>query len=405
MGVFKRGKFYAYDFMFDGKRYQGSTKTTSKELAVKAERQVRTNLEQGFNGVEARPKFKPFMEAAAEWKEQSQSEWKPRTLIMHRCNLVHLTAYFENKLLNEIKVSDLRLYRNHRLTQVSDLTGRVPERSTINLEVATLRHILKRNKLWHRVVEGSDFSDLTVEDSIGKYLTDEECNKLLAAAKEVESLNAHTAMALSLLTGVRFDELRNLKWENINFDRLTLQVTKSKTKKGRGRIVNLAPPAVDLLREWRSRFPMAIAKSYVFPAQSRIRGGSRVYTPVFSRPMSRMDRIWDQIREKAGVECRWHDLRHTCVSRMAESGASNQLLIAMFGWSSPKMLEVYAHLRESRKSDAVTTGIGNWAIFQSGKPAVTADLITVDYQGVIHTFTSFADLAVWAGEKQAEVAA
>ena len=40
----KRGNYYYYDFMIDGKRYRGSTKTTDKKLAEKIAGTIKTDI-------------------------------------------------------------------------------------------------------------------------------------------------------------------------------------------------------------------------------------------------------------------------------------------------------------------------------------------------------------------------
>ena len=51
-------------------------------------------------------------------------------------------------------------------------------------------------------------------------------------------------------------------------------------------------------------------------------------------------------RTRAGLEAvRWHDLRHTFASWLAAEGASDRVLQAAGGWSSPRMVARYAHLR------------------------------------------------------------
>jgi hypothetical protein len=57
--------------------------------------------------------------------------------------------------------------------------------------------------------------------------------------------------------------------------------------------------------------------------------------------------------KKAGIKCRWHDLRHSSVSRTGEGGASDQTLLALYGWMSRKMLETYSHTRIEAKRQAV----------------------------------------------------
>ena len=53
MAVHPKGKggIYWYDFRFAGQRHQGSTKTTSRTVALRAEEQRRRELEVGYNNV------------------------------------------------------------------------------------------------------------------------------------------------------------------------------------------------------------------------------------------------------------------------------------------------------------------------------------------------------------------
>ena len=54
------------------------------------------------------------------------------------------------------------------------------------------------------------------------------------------------------------------------------------------------------------------------------------------------------------MECRWHDLRHSCASRLAAGGATDQTLQALLGWMNPKMIERYSHVRAEAKRKAVS---------------------------------------------------
>ncbi len=55
----------------------------------------------------------------------------------------------------------------------------------------------------------------------------------------------------------------------------------------------------------------------------------------------------------AGVSCRWHDLRHTFISRCGENGIADQTLLALAGQLSRKVLERYSHARNESKRAAV----------------------------------------------------
>jgi hypothetical protein len=52
MSLFKRGKFWWYEFWFASRRIRESTKTGSKTVAKAAEQQRRRELEEGFNDLE-----------------------------------------------------------------------------------------------------------------------------------------------------------------------------------------------------------------------------------------------------------------------------------------------------------------------------------------------------------------
>jgi hypothetical protein len=81
---------------------------------------------------------------------------------------------------------------------------------------------------------------------------------------------------------------------------------------------------------------------------------------------------WESARKAAGVACRFHDLRHTFISRLAESQASDSTVMALAGHVSRAMMERYSHIRMEAKRRAVDTLTGadfepgvaqNWAQF------------------------------------------
>jgi integrase len=62
---------------------------------------------------------------------------------------------------------------------------------------------------------------------------------------------------------------------------------------------------------------------------------------------------WAQALQTAGItDCRFHDLRHSCASYLAMSGASLVEIAAVLGHKTLQMVQRYAHL-----SDAHTAGV------------------------------------------------
>jgi integrase len=59
------------------------------------------------------------------------------------------------------------------------------------------------------------------------------------------------------------------------------------------------------------------------------------------------------LRKLSGVKCRFHDLRHTVATKMAENGVPESTMLALLGHMSRQMLERYSHIRLMAKRDAM----------------------------------------------------
>ena len=72
---------------------------------------------------------------------------------------------------------------------------------------------------------------------------------------------------------------------------------------------------------------------------------------------------WKSLRKAAGLEwLRFHDLRHTSITTLAESGLGDQVIMDIAGHVSPKMLKHYSHIHLKAKQSAVE------ALESLGKP-------------------------------------
>ena len=79
-----------------------------------------------------------------------------------------------------------------------------------------------------------------------------------------------------------------------------------------------------------------------------------LYDLDFSRPGSEWKSAWSAACKSAKVRYRWHDLRHTFVSRLAENPAvSEQTIMALAGHVSKSMLFRYSHIRQAAKQVAI----------------------------------------------------
>jgi hypothetical protein len=80
-------------------------------------------------------------EAAVEWVELKKLTLAPKSLRIEHDNLKHILPYFAKRLLCHVEPRDIAAYQKARLSE-----GASPK--TINLEIGTLRAILRRFGHW-----------------------------------------------------------------------------------------------------------------------------------------------------------------------------------------------------------------------------------------------------------------
>ena len=168
------------------------------------------------------------------------------------------------------------------------------------------------------------------------------------------------ALVLALATGLRLDELRLLKWAQVDLVNDAVRVGKSKTPNGTGRAVPLNLAAVASFKDWATQFPDRKLSHYVFPAERVGFSGHDEIPQVFdtdpTKPIGSWKVAWTTAREASGVSCRWHDLRHTTVTRLLERGVPFAVVATIMGWSpgtTVRMAKRYSHTGDSAQRQAM----------------------------------------------------
>ncbi len=136
----------------------------------------------------------------------------------------------------------------------------------------------------------------------------------------------------------------------IDFESRYLTVGHSKTEAGEGRTIPLNAALFDCLvqyaRWYSERFGEIKQDWFVLPF-----GKSKQLDP--TRPITTLKTAWNTVRERAGVNGRWHDARHTLITELAESGAGDQTIMDIAGHVSRQMLARYSHIRMKAKRRAL----------------------------------------------------
>ncbi len=361
--LYQRGqqKIWWYRFRFAGRIVHESAKTMSKTVAREAERARRRQFEETWNRIEKRTLPPRFDQAASAWLAEVRPHLAERTQDIYGVALdCHLVPELGSLLLCDLSAEVIARYQAKR--KAENASAR-----TLNKELQVLRQILRRHKLWANLQGDVKFE--RESEGIGKALAREEEKKLLSACESNQLL--HTAVTLALNTGLRKNEIRTLQWNQIDLFKKELTVGKAKTEGGSGRLIPLNPLAFAALVKWAGRFPDAKPEDYVFPACEaagieREHPDNERIDP--SKPIKSWRSAWRAALKRAGLTIRFHDLRHTCITKLAESLTSDQTIMAIAGHVSRKMVEHYSHIRTDAKRVALDliAQAPNPAIIQAG---------------------------------------
>jgi integrase len=350
MSVYRRGEVWWYKFRFAGQMIRESSKSESKTVARDAERARRREMEGSFNSI-SKPRTAQLCSTAADtWLKAKIAHLSPRSVIIERANLKHINPYFARVLLCDISADDIAHYQASRLEQ-----GAAPK--TVNLEVGTLRAILRKNRLWASIQP--DVRMLRAREDIGRAISRDEETALLEACRASRSRSLYPAVLIALNTCMRYSELRLLRWGQVDLNACTLIVGQSKTASGTGRVLPLNDRAVAILGFWASLFPKRQADHFVFPAERYGASGDGlavVYDSDPTRPIGRWKEAWESAKVRAGVVCRFHDLRHTGCTRMLEAGVPFSVVATIMGWSpstTVRMSRRYGHIGQNSQRQAV----------------------------------------------------
>jgi integrase len=300
----------------------------------------------GWNKIKKRVLSPTFERAADEWLEAVKPHLADRTQDIYdvaiRC---HLKPALGRLLLCDVDAQEIGGYQARRKKEKAGAR-------TLNKELQVLRQILRKHKLWSALQGEVRFE--REPGSIGKALTPEQESALLVATEE--NLLLHTVTTLALNTALRKNEIRTLRWAQIDLFKRILTVGSSKTKGSSGRVVPLNTPAFNSLVRWAARFPEAKPDEYLFPACESARLDCKHPNTANidpSRPIKSWRTAWRQTLKDTKLEIRFHDLRHTCITKLSESQASEQTIMAIAGHLSRAMLEHYSHIRMAAKRAAL----------------------------------------------------
>lgn len=250
-----------------------------------------------------------------------------------------LAAHFGRKQLRSITHGDILHFRTQRLdTKVKFKFSPSRERSiaTVNRELATLRRMLTiaHREGWilkHPFLGSDTIISPADEKKRTRVLTrDEEARLLDACDGPRTRLKAIIICALD--TGMRRGEILKLRWRDVNLEtkRIHIQAMNTKTLSAR-----LVPISSRLIAELKS-LPQRDPSSRVFGITDTVK------------------RSWATAKGIAGIEdLRFHDLRHTCATRLVQGGFPIAEVSRILGHASVVTTFRYANVDDTTLDRAV----------------------------------------------------
>ena len=186
--------------------------------------------------------------------------------------------------------------------------------------------------------------------------------EMSAILSRIVPLAVRVMVVVAATTALRRSEMRGLRWDDVDFDGLWLQLrrgvvrmdeTKLKTLASR-KGVPMIPELADTLAEWRRRTPYPMESDWVFA--SPFTNGKRPYWP----DSALKDHIQPAVRA-AGITKRvgWHTFRHSLATLLGQRKEDVKTVQELLRHANSKItLDVYQQAGSEQKRNALSSMSG-----------------------------------------------
>lgn len=333
MSVYKpaRSPYFHFDFVWQGRRFHGSTGCKTKREAVAHEDRERRKAREGGN--EKPPVTLDEACGLYQDKTEDQPSWRDTRRIMHAL----IEGLGANNLLSEISQRDLLHYFSKRRD------GR--KNASVNREIEVARAVWRwSSKARYNVGEMPDWGALMlkVPRSDPRELSADEEDALFPELRS----DLHDFCLFALKSGWRLSEVLNLRWSDLDLNAATAS---TKIKGGdtirrpltQEMVITIANqpkvgPFVFTYVAQRTKPAFTDKQGRKHPARKK---GERY-------PMTEtvLRKPWAAAKKEAGVEAfRFHDFRHTRGTRMLRATGNIATAQKALGHRSIKTTLRYAH--------------------------------------------------------------
>jgi len=337
------------EFYHLSKRYRRSlnlddTKTNRKfaKNNIIPEIQYKLNSGEFFNiEKEKVPTVGEFSKVSFDIHKNDRREFTQKRYI--RLYEIHIEPYFKNKRMDTIKPSDLAKWQNKLLNTISGKTVK---------GVRTVFYTFYEDAMKDELITKNPFT--LVKSPKSECLLDKRpfpIEDIFLIIKSIP-LKIRAFFAIGFFTGMRTGEIIGLKWEDVDFEDLTIRVERSRRQgtetlpktKSSVRTIDIIDSLLPYLQEHREL--SSKSSIYIFETYQDI-------------PFNTCDKIsshyWKPTLEKLNITYRnLYQMRHTFASLMLSNGEDILWVSNMLGHKHSSMtLDMYArYVRQKNRKRA-----------------------------------------------------
>jgi integrase len=277
-----------------------------------------------------------FAEAAKKY-EARQTETNGKNMSVKRRHFKrYLTPFFGAQRLDSISTFTVDRYKRRRL----DAGAR---NGTINLELATLSHLMNCAIEWGWI-KARPCKIKLLEREQGRIiaLTDEQADALFQGALADDDPSCWLFVAFGLNTAMRHREILRTRFEQVDLDKLRLQIPRAK---GGRREQPITAELADMLRR---EMQMRGTEGWIFPSP---RPGASL-----AGHRDRMEKPFRNAVVRAGLDPKIvtpHVLRHTAITRLVQAGVDLPTIQQISGHKTLAMVLRYTHVHGTHVDKAI----------------------------------------------------
>jgi integrase len=335
MAIYKRGKTYWFSFIFNGERVQRTTKQKNRVAARQIEAAYKTQLAKGEVGLVERAPIPTFSVFATRFGEKMREfhQAKPKTLTYYMSGVKRLNEFFGTVSLDAVTTNLIAEYVTKRRAQKKK-NGKLLKVASVNRELEVLRRMLRLAQEWEILGVIPKISRLPGEEARDRVVNHSEEAAYLTACCPL----LRDVATILIDTGLRVDEALRLEWEHIHED--YIHIPRGKSPKA-VRDVFVSTRVRELIR-MRHETQKKPREGWVFPAATK---------------SGRVESLKSQHRKALKLSkvrpFVLHSLRHTCLTRLGETGCDSFTLKKLAGHASVQVSEKYIHLSNERGVNAI----------------------------------------------------